>query len=264
MSTAGQITAAANVVPGQALRGANVVSTGTVTVTSGGISAATQTLTIGTVNASGQISGAADIVSGQTLRGAALITSGSVQAGGFPYTTSGTALAPSGINASLVDTVPSEPNWYMFRAGTSYTVGSPYVIFCAATGATIAGSITMNGAGQVAFNAASDYRLKDDLGPVVDPVGKLMALQPKHLRMKADQSEFDGFLAHEFAEVIPHGVTGAKDAVRPQDDPFDPGGIAPQQLDQKTAVPLLTAALQEAHTKIADLTARIEALEAAA
>ena len=91
-----------------------------------------------------------------------------------------------------------------------------------------------------------------------------MALQPKHLRWKSNQSEFDGFIAHELAEVVPTAVTGEKDAVKPEDDPFDPGGILPQMIDQKIVVPLLTAALQEAHTMIADLTARLEALENAA
>ena len=118
--------------------------------------------------------------------------------------------------------------------------------------------------GGTSYNTSSDYRLKDDLGPIVDPVGKLMALQPKHLRWKSNQSEFDGFIAHELDEVVPTAVTGAKDAVKPADDPFDPGGILPQMIDQKIVVPLLTAALQDAHTKIADLTARLEALENAA
>ena len=49
----------------------------------------------------------------------------------------------------------------------------------------------------------------------------------------------------------------------PADDPYNPNGIDPQQLDPGKLIPLLTAALQEAHIQIAELTARLDALEAA-
>ena len=51
----------------------------------------------------------------------------------------------------------------------------------------------------------------------------------------------DGFFAHEVAPVIPEAVTGEKDAEEMQ------------QIDQAKIVPLLTAALQEAITKIETL-----------
>ena len=104
--------------------------------------------------------------------------------------------------------------------------------------------------------STSDYRLKDELGDVEDPVGKLMQLKPKHLRWKSDGTEFDGFIAHEVAPIVPGAVVGEKDAVLPDDDPSDPGGIDPQALDPGKLVPLLTAALQEALTRIAALEGR--------
>lgn len=122
------------------------------------------------------------------------------------------------------------------------------------TGVTL-GSITQSGTAGVKYNTTCDYRLKDDLGPVVDAVAKVMALQPKELRAKSDLQEFEGFIAHEVAEVAPYAVTGEKDAVKPDDDEFDPGGILAQQLDYSRLVPLLTAALQDALTRIAALEA---------
>jgi hypothetical protein len=112
--------------------------------------------------------------------------------------------------------------------------------------------------------APSDYRLKNDLGPVVDGVARVMALVPRRLRWKTgdDPAEWDGFFAHEVTPVAPYAVIGDKDAVYPPDSEINPGQINPQQLDVSGLVPLLVAALQEAVTTITDLTARVTALEA--
>jgi hypothetical protein len=55
---------------------------------------------------------------------------------------------------------------------------------------------------------------------------------------------------------VPEAVTGTKDAVDADGNPEYQG------IDQSKLVPLLTAALQEALTEIADLKARVAALEA--
>ncbi len=152
------------------------------------------------------------------------------------------------------------PNVYLRRTGTAVADNQIFVQFTKDSGTTI-GSITMNGTAAVQYNLTSDYRMKDDLGPIEDPVGKVMALQPKRLRWKPDATEFDGFIAHEVEAAAPYAVSGAKDAVLPPDDPHDPGGIDPQQLDRAALVPLLTAALQGALTQIEALEARVAALE---
>jgi len=84
---------------------------------------------------------------------------------------------------------------------------------------------------------------------------RVQALKPVNFAWKADGSRVDGFLAHEAQEVVPECVTGVKDAVDAEGKPKYQG------IDQSKLVPLLTAALQEALTKIDSLTARIEALE---
>ena len=94
--------------------------------------------------------------------------------------------------------------------------GELYAAFCGQTGGSIVGAIIQSG-GSVSYFAASDYRLKDDLGPVADPVGQLMQLQPKRLRWKDGGQEFDGFIAHEAQTVVPYAVTGEKDAVNDDD-----------------------------------------------
>jgi hypothetical protein len=108
-----------------------------------------------------------------------------------------------------------------------------------------------------AVSAPSDYRMKNDLGPVVDALGRLMQLQPKHLSWKETGQEFDGFLAHEVQTVVPTAVYGAKDAVYDADEAelmgVDPGTIKPQQLDQTPLIPLLTAALHELADRVTAL-----------
>ena len=69
--------------------------------------------------------------------------------------------------------------------------------------------------------------------------------------------ECDGFLAHEAQTVVPEAVTGAHNEVD------DDGNPVYQGIDQSKLVPLLTAALQEAISKIETLESKVAALEAA-
>jgi len=122
------------------------------------------------------------------------------------------------------------------------------------------GSITRNlQQAAVLFNTTSDYRLKHDRGLVAGARDRIRVLRPRRVVWREDptETEVDGFFAHEVAEVVPDAVTGAKDAVD------DDGKLVPQQLDATRLIPLLTAALQEAHDRIDALEARLTALEAA-
>ena len=133
-------------------------------------------------------------------------------------------------------------------------VGNQALVNFLNTTATTVGSITHNSA-SVAYNTTSDYRLKEDVQPMVGSVDRLMALKPVNFAWKVDGSRVDGFLAHEAQEVVPECVTGSKDAVD------DEGNPQYQGIDQSKIVPLLVAALQEALTKIEALEARVAALE---
>ena len=115
----------------------------------------------------------------------------------------------------------------------------------------VVGSISTNGT-TTTYATSSDYRLKENVGPVENAVGRLQAIQVHDFNFIADPTvRVSGFIAHELAEVIPEAVAGEKDAVN------EDGTIQPQGVDQSKVVPLLVAALQNA-------LARIEALEAGA
>jgi len=106
------------------------------------------------------------------------------------------------------------------------------------------------------YNTTSDYRLKENVSDMTGATARLLQLQPKTFNYIADPDiPMEGFLAHEVQEVVSCAVTGAKDAVH------EDGTIKAQGIDQSKLVPLLTAALQEALTKIDQLETRIVALE---
>ena len=117
------------------------------------------------------------------------------------------------------------------------------------------GSIGMNAYG-TQFNTSSDYRLKENAVILTDGIQRVKQLQPKRFNFIgfADQT-LDGFLAHEVSDIVPEAVTGEKDAVDENNDPVH------QVIDQSKIVPLLTAALKEAISKIEDLETRIQILE---
>jgi len=122
------------------------------------------------------------------------------------------------------------------------------------TSSGLAGTISVSGS-STAYNTSSDYRLKEDVHPMVGSVDRLMALKPVNFAWKADGSRTDGFLAHEAQEVVPEAVTGSKDAVDKDGKPIYQG------IDQSKLVPLLTAALQEALIEISRLKADVALLK---
>jgi hypothetical protein len=154
------------------------------------------------------------------------------------------------------------PSYAMFSASNTGTDPTVYIGANGAAqhlvqfyyGATFVGSITTSGT-NTAYNTSSDYRLKEDVQPMVGASDRLMALKPVNFAWKTDGTRVDGFLAHEAQEVVPECVTGEKDAVD------DEGKPQYQGIDQSKIVPLLVAALQEALTKIEALEARVAALE---
>ena len=135
-------------------------------------------------------------------------------------------------------------------------------------GATTVGSISIS-TSSTSYNTSSDYRLKEDLQPMVGSLERLQQLKPVNFAWKIDGKRVDGFIAHELAEVIPEAVTGEKDAteeveVTPavldeegnviEEAVFETRDVY-QGIDQSKIVPLLVAAMQ-------DLKAEIELLKA--
>jgi hypothetical protein len=163
------------------------------------------------------------------------------------------------------------------------TASSNHILFNNANG--YVGSITTLNSG-TAFNTSSDYRLKENVAPMSGSIDRLKQLKPSTWSWVQDGSHGEGFLAHEAQSVVPEAVSGTKDAMRTEEYEVTPAVEATydeegneltpaveavmgtrevpdyQGIDQAKLVPLLTAALQEAITKIENLETRIEALEA--
>jgi len=116
----------------------------------------------------------------------------------------------------------------------------------------IVGSITTTTTA-TAFNTSSDYRLKTNVQPMVGALDKLSKLKPCTYNWITDNSEGQGFIAHELAEVVPQCVTGEKDAVDAEGKPVYQG------IDTSFLIATLTAAIQELNAKVTALEAQLGA-----
>jgi hypothetical protein len=169
--------------------------------------------------------------------------------------------------------VDSNPGLQIYKDGTysgagriNYTRASNANTDYAAimyTGGTGVGSISYTNTA-TAFNTSSDYRLKHDIQPMTGALAKVAQLKPVTYKWNADDSQSQGFIAHELQEVVPECVTGEKDAVDADGNPQYQG------IDTSFLVATLTAAIQELkalvdtqNSTITTLTDRITALEQA-
>ena len=132
------------------------------------------------------------------------------------------------------------------------------------------GEIKQDGDGTITYATSSDYRLKENIVDLTGAITRLKNLKPKRFNFKENSGlTKDGFLAHELQEVIPESVNGTKDEVVTADSKVNNPVLADMELgvpvyqtaDASRVVPLLTAALQEAITKIETLETKVAALE---
>ena len=129
------------------------------------------------------------------------------------------------------------------------------VAFDNASGSVV-GTIQSN-VSSTSFNTSSDYRLKENATAISDGITRLKTLKPYRFNFIAEPDRtVDGFFAHEVT-TVPEAISGTKDEVDSDNKPIYQG------IDQSKLVPLLTAALQEAVTKIETLETKVAALEAA-
>ena len=147
----------------------------------------------------------------------------------------------------------------IFSTGSATT--NDFILWVGGSGTQ--GGITGTGSG-ISYSSASDYRLKQNIAPMTGALAKVALLKPCTYTWKFDGSDGQGFIAHELDEVFPDAVTGEKDAVETytDEDGNEQTRIKPQGVDTSFLVATLTAAIQEQQAIIADLKARIEALEA--
>ena len=141
---------------------------------------------------------------------------------------------------------------YSSKTNSTGTVGH----FRFDNGNGFVGSIQTSGS-STAYYTTSDYRLKENVVNLTGATGRLNQIPVHRFNFIADPDvTVDGFLAHEVADIVPEAVHGTKDEVDDEGNPVHQG------IDQSKLVPLLTAALQEALTKIESLETRLSALEA--
>jgi hypothetical protein len=119
-----------------------------------------------------------------------------------------------------------------------------------------AGSITISGS-TTSYGSGSDYRLKEQIKPLENALSKVNQLKPVSWVWKTEQTNGQGFIAHELAEIVPHCVIGEKDAID------ENGDIKPQMVDTSFLVATLTSAIQELSTQLTELKAEVATLRGA-
>ena len=120
----------------------------------------------------------------------------------------------------------------------------------------LVGSISTSGS-LTSYTVSSDYRLKENIVPLTGALNKISALKPSLYNYKADPStQIEGFIAHELAEVVPHAVTGEKDAIDGEGNPVYQG------VDVSFLIPHLVASIQEQQAMITTLQSQVTALQA--
>jgi hypothetical protein len=114
-----------------------------------------------------------------------------------------------------------------------------------------------------AYNTSSDYRLKNTIAPMTGALAKIAQLKPVTYKWNADNSDGQGFIAHELAEVVPECVTGEKDAVETytNEDGIEQTRPVYQGIDTSFLVATLTAAIQEQQALITQLQADVATLK---
>jgi hypothetical protein len=169
------------------------------------------------------------------------------------------------------------------KAGTAST--GTQCNFLRDTGVVV-GTITSTTA-STAYTTSSDYRLKENIVPMIGALDTVAKLKPVTYNWIEDGSDGQGFIAHELAEVAPDCVVGQKDATQEQAYEISPAipavldeegnEVTPaveavmgtrtvpvyQGIDTSFLVATLTAAIQELKAELDITKAKVAALEAA-
>lgn len=121
---------------------------------------------------------------------------------------------------------------------------SGYIFSKFSNSGVVIGSISMFSASEVRFNQTSDYRLKQDIIDIPNPLERLLKLKPKNYRYikNVEENDFrisEGFIAHEVEDILPSAVSGTKD---------DPENF--QMLDYSSFTPICVGAIQELNEKV--------------
>ena len=146
--------------------------------------------------------------------------------------------------------------WYLNKIGGS----DNRLIQFNSSGSNI-GYIVRSGS-NVAYQTSSDYRLKKDVVALPNGIDRVKQLRPVAFKWIQDDSDMEGFLAHEAQEICPYAVSGTKDEVALEDyGDRKKGDMIVQAIDYGEFTPLLTAAMKELIAKVETLEAEVAALK---
>jgi hypothetical protein len=120
---------------------------------------------------------------------------------------------------------------------------------------SLVGQISVSGS-TTSYNSISDYRLKENIVPMIGALDTVAQLKPVTYKWKIDGLNGQGFIAHELQAIVPDCVSGEKDAVDAEGNPKYQG------IDTSFLVATLTAAIQELKAIVDAQAIRIETLEA--
>lgn len=133
--------------------------------------------------------------------------------------------------------------------------GSTYALYMYNSAGSFVGGINPTDS-VTNYVSASDYRLKENVVALNDPIERLKQLLPRRFNFKnTPNNTVDGFIAHEVSSIVPEAVIGEKDQIDKNGNPVY------QAMDNSKLVPLLTASIQKAIEKIEMLESRIQQLE---
>jgi hypothetical protein len=169
--------------------------------------------------------------------------------------TSGSVPTTSGI--AFAATASAYDNALYFRNGADPT----YVLDFYNTAGSRAGKVTVNSS-TTSYDTSSDYRLKENVEPMVNALSTVAQLKPVTYTWKSTGEDGQGFIAHELQAIVPDAVTGVKDGIDAHGNPDYQG------VDASFLIATLTAAIQEQQAMIQtqqaaieELTTRVTALE---
>lgn len=135
------------------------------------------------------------------------------------------------------------------------------------------------------YNTISDYRLKENVNPMIGALEKVIALKPCTYTWKANGESGQGFVAHELQAVCPDAVTGEKDGMMTESYVITPGvpatfdedgnqltedvpavmseRVVPayQSIDTSFLVATLTAAIQELKSQLDEVKSELQILK---
>ena len=242
----------------------NASGTGTLTISAPNTNS-DYTLTLPTGTGTFNISGVVNEVPAGTVSAPSIYPTGDTNTGIFFPAADTIAFTENGTEAMRID---SSGNLLVGTTTNGLNVRLNVIAQSAANPAAIGAQVGTNGAyalgvqnasgtnvGGVIANASttsyatsSDYRLKENIAPMMGALDKVAALKPCEYKWKATGENSQGFIAHELQAVVPDAVVGEKDAVDAEGNPQYQG------IDTSFLVATLTAAIQE-------LNARLTALE---